>query len=178
MNKKNTDKKIYIAAVFVCLLLLAGSLTLTYNIAINDPGALPALARNIGGTAKVQFKVVEGFTEQALPDATVVVLDMDKSYKTDAEGLTPVVEVPVIHDGRFDGILSKPWGEISVIIYKKDFIPYALFYLQVFKDQTRKGVKILLFKEGEIASSEPFSIIEGPNRLWVDELIKKYQPKE
>lgn len=178
MNKKYSDIKVYFVAIIVCLLLLAGSLTLTYNIAVSDPGILPVIARNTSQTAKVQFKVVEGFTEKALQDATVVVLDTNKSYKTDLEGLTPIIEVPVIHDTRFDSILSKPWGEISVIIYKKDFIPYALFYLQVFKEKTRKGVKILLFKKGEITSEEPFSIIEGPNRLWVEELIKKYQPKE
>lgn len=178
MSKKYADKKIYFVAVMVCLLLLAGSLTLTYNIAVNDPGILPAMAPSTSQTAKVQFKVVEGFTEKALQDATVVVLDTNKSYKTDEEGLTPVIEVPVIRDERFESILEKPWGEISAIVYKKDFIPYALFYLQVFKDKTRKGVKILLFKEGEITSTEPFSIIEGPNKLWVNELIKKYQPKE
>ena len=177
MNRKHSEKKFYLAAVMVCLLLLAGSITLTYNIALGDPNALPAIGTYTDGSAKVQFQVVDGFKEIPLKDATVVVLDTNKSYQTDEEGLTPVIEVPVISDSRFDRILQKPWGEINAIIYRKDYIPYALFYLQVFKDKTRKGVKILLFKEGEVTSKEPFSIIEGPNRLWVDQLIKQYQPK-
>ena len=178
MIKQRSDKRIYVVAIVVCLLLLAGSVTLTYNIALDDTGAVPVLGTGLTDTGKVQFKVVEGFKETPLKDATVVVLDTNESYKTDADGLSPIVEVPIIADKRFDDIIAKPWGEISVIIYKKDYIPYALFYLQVFKDTTRKGVKILLFKEGDIESKEPFSIIEGPNRLWVQELIKKYQPKE
>lgn len=177
MNRKQSDKKIYLVAVVVCILLLAGSITLTYNIALSDPGVIPVIGQSTIGTGKVQFQVVEGFKETPLEDATVVVLDTNKSYQTDKDGLTPVIEVPIIADQRFEKILAKPWGEISVIIYKKDYVPYALFYLQVFKDKTRKGVKILLFKEGTITSTEPFSIIEGPNRVWVDELIKQHQPK-
>jgi hypothetical protein len=176
MNRKHSDKKIYLVAVLVCVLLLAGSITLTYNIAMGDTGIIPVIGQ-VTSTGKVQFQVVEGFTETPLEGATVVILDTDKSYQTDAQGFSPVIEVPIITDDRFNKILQKPWGEINAIIYKKDYIPYALFYLQVFKDKTRKGVKILLFKEGEVASSEPFSIIEGPNRLWVEQLIKEHQPK-
>jgi hypothetical protein len=176
MKKNSPDKRIYLAAVFICILLLAGSLMLTYNIAISDPDALPVFAPAAGGHAKVQFEVAEGFTETPVKGATVVILDTGKRYLTDENGLTEVIEVPMIADTRFNSILTKPWGEINAIIYKEDFVPYALFYLQVFKDKTRKGVKILLFKEEDVTRGEPFSIIEGPNRVWVNELIKKYQP--
>jgi hypothetical protein len=85
--------------------------------------------------------------------------------------------VPVIRDTRYDAILEKPWGEISLIVYKDGFVPYALFYLQVLAGQTREGVKILLFEQGSTDSGEPFSIIEGPNRVWVNQLVKMYRPR-
>jgi hypothetical protein len=106
-----------------------------------------------------------------------VILETGKKYSTDAGGSTGVIDVPVIRDTRFDNIIPKPWGEVSLIVYKDGFLPYALFYLQVADGQTRSGVKILLFEDNSTGSSEPFSIIEGPNRAWVNELVKRYQPK-
>jgi hypothetical protein len=73
--------------------------------------------------------------------------------------------------------MQKQWGEITLIVYKEGFVPYALFYLQVIGGQTREGVKILLFEEGQTESAQPFSIIEGPNRVWVDALVEMYRPK-
>lgn len=178
LNKKRSDKKIYFTAFLVCVLLLAGSIALTYNIAAGGGDSLAAVAQLAGKMGKVQFLVVDGFTEKPLEDATVVVLDTNKQYKTDKEGLTAAIEVPIVEDRRFNTIMPKTWGEINVVIYRQGYIPYALFYLEVFPDKTRKGVKILLFKEGEVSSSEPFSIIEGPNRIWVKEIIEKYRPKE
>ena len=85
--------------------------------------------------------------------------------------------MPVIRDKRYDAILEKPWGEVTLIIYKEGFVPYALFYLQVIGGQTREGVKILLFEQGGTESNEPFSIIEGPSRAWVDALVEMYRPE-
>jgi len=178
LNTRRSDKKIYVTAFFICLLLLAGSIALTYNIAVGGNDSLAAIGQFAGKTGKVQFLVVDGFTEKPLDGATVVILDTNKQYRTDKDGLTTAIDVPIIEDKRFDSIIPKAWGEVSAVIYRKDYIPYALFYLQVFPEKTRKGVKILLFKKGEITSDEPFSIIEGPNRIWVEEVIKKYQPKE
>lgn len=178
MSAKRSDKKIYFTAFLVCVLLLAGSIALTYNIATGGNDSLAVIGQGPVKTGKVQFQVVDGFSEEPVKDAAVVLLDTAKSYLTDGSGLTEAIEVPIIDDKRFNSIIPKTWGEVSAVIYKKGYIPYALFYLEVFPDKTRKGVKILIFKEGEITSKEPFSIIEGPNRIWVNEVIKKYQPKD
>lgn len=177
MNKKRSDKKIYFTAFLVCVLLLAGSVLLTYNIATGGDDSLAAIGQ-VSRTGKVQFQVVDGFSDEPVKDATVVLLDTGKEYITDDKGMTQPVEVPIIDDKRFNSIMPKTWGEVSAVIYKKGYVPYALFYLEVFPDKTRKGVKILIFKEGEITNDQPFSIIEGPNRIWVNDVIKKYTPKD
>ena len=67
-------------------------------------------------------------------------------------------------------------GEISLIVYKEGFLRTRFYFSR--GGQTREGVKILLFENNSTQSTEPFSIIEGPNRVWVDELVKKFQPAE
>ena len=170
------NKSTIFAAAAVSVFLLIGAILL----AVLLPGAndKPAFSAGRTGTAKLTLNVVEGFTETPIEGALVVVIETGESYSTDANGLTDVMEVPFIRDKRYDDILSKPWGEVSLIIYKDGYIPYALFYLQVLEDETREGVKILLFENDTTQNTEPFSIIEGPNRVWVDALIEKYRPDD
>ena len=160
----------------VSLVLLAAAVVLV--TLLNGQGSTPVFTFNRNTKAKLTVRVVEGYTESPIEGASVVIIETGEVYKTNAEGLTGAIEVPMVRDSRYDSVLPKPWGEVSLIIYKEGFVPYALFYLQVIENETREGVKILLFEKGITDSNEPFSIIEGPNRLWVNELIKMYQPEE
>ncbi|MFA5676038.1 MAG: hypothetical protein WDA65_05895 [Christensenellales bacterium] len=170
--EKIKDKRTFLAAIGVSALLLLGAIVLAVSV---SPSALPVFWGGGGKTARLTVLVVEGYTETPIADAAVVVVETGKTYKTDTVGLTQIIEVPVIKDTRYDKILQKPWGEITLIIYKEGFIPYALFYLQVLEGQTREGVKILLFEHDKTPNT-PFSIIEGPSRIWVNALVEKYQP--
>lgn len=168
------DKRTFLAAAGVSALLLLGAIVLAVSV---SPSVLPAFSGNGSKTARLTVSVVEGYTETPIADAAVVVVETGKVYKTGTTGLTQLIEVPVIKDTRYDNILQKPWGEVTLIIYKEGFIPYALFYLQVLEGQTREGVKILLFEHDKTQTNAPFSIIEGPSRIWVNALVEKYQPK-
>jgi len=167
------NRRTLFAALGVSFALLAGAI-LT-GLLLNDGGSVAAFSTS-GDTAYFSVKVVEGYSEAPLKNAQVVVVETGKVYTTDENGMTPVIPVPAERDTRYDDVLPKPWAEVSIIIYKDGYIPYALFYLQVMAGETREGVKILLFEEGSSSSSEPFSIIEGPNRVWVDELVEQYDP--
>lgn len=162
------------AAISVSVLLLAGAVVMT--VLLSDGGAVAAMSFGSSDKAKLTLSVMEGYDEAPIAGAKVVILETGKTYETDENGNTEAIDVPVVRDTRFDGIIPKPWGEVSLIVYKEGFLPYALFYLQVAGGETRKGVKILLFENNSTGSAEPFSIIEGPNRVWVDELVKMYQP--
>ena len=174
--KKNSDKKLYFYTGVISLVLLAASIFLTYAIARGDE-TVAVLSTSASGTAKVQFQVLEGYSETPIQDAKVYILETGQYYSTDENGNTDTIEVPIVPDSRFDGYLKKPWGEISLIVYRDGYMPYALFYLQVSSAKQRDGVKILMFKQ-EQKDADPFSIIEGPNKLWVNELIEKYAPDD
>lgn len=171
--EKRIDRRGMIMAFAASALLLAGALALASVI---SPDAVAVFGSKTD-TASLTVSVVEGYTETPVDGACVVVVETGKIYQTSEDGMTPKIDVPVIRDSRFDSIMQKPWGEITLIVYKEGFVPYALFYLQVLGGQTREGVKILLFEEGQTESAEPFSIIEGPNRVWVDALVEMYRPK-
>ena len=168
------NRRTLFAALGVSFTLLAGAI-LTGLLLSDGSGSVSAFS-SATDTAYFSVKVVEGYSDAPLSSAQVVVLGSNEVYTTDESGMTPVIAVPAARDTRYDDILPKPWAEVSMIIYKDGYIPYALFYLQVMEGETREGVKILLFEEGAADSSEPFSIIEGPNRAWVDALVEKYRP--
>lgn len=154
-------------------MLLVSSILLTSIIPLNNDSI--AVFKSTS-TASLSFTVVEGYTETPLSAAKVYIMETGQYYSTDEKGTTPEISVPVILDSRFDSAITKPWGEINLIVYKDGYTPYALFYLQVSPSTPRKNIKILMFKKDEVESDEPFSIIEGPNKLWVNALIKKYTP--
>ena len=167
------NRRTLFAALGVSFALLAGAILTALLISDGDSVAAFSTAKD---TAYFSVKVVEGYSDAPLSGAQVVVVETNEVYKTGKDGMTEVIAVPAMRDTRYDEIMPKPWAEVSLIIYKDGYIPYALFYLQVMEGQTREGVKILLFEEGTSGSSEPFSIIEGPNRAWVDALVEKYRP--
>lgn len=119
-------------------------------------------------------EVLDGMSMQPLEGAEVVVVETGKHLFTKADGKTPVIRVPIIEDAHFKDILKKPWGEITLIVHKEGYADYVLFHTQIWENERREGPRILLFKADEQASERPFSIVEGPQRLWVNELIKKF----
>ncbi|MGI5849197.1 MAG: hypothetical protein ACOX8Q_03875 [Christensenellales bacterium] len=171
---KLKNKSTLLTAVGVSVILLVGAVMMV--VFMSGESSVSAFSLSNTGTAKLTVNVVEGYTETPIAGAKVVVVETGKVYDTDNKGNTGVIEVPYVRDTRYDDILSKPWGETTLIVYKEGFLPYALFYLQVINGETREGVKILLFEQNSAKSSEPFSIIEGPNRVWVDALVKMFQP--
>ena len=177
MNKylSKLNKRTLIAALSASAFLLIGAVILV--VLLSDGSGVSVFSFGKTGVASLTVNVVEGYTETPIEAACVVVVETGDVFMTDENGYTGLIEVPVIRDTRYDNILTKPWGEITLIIYKEGFLPYALFYLQVAQGETREGVKILLFEEGSTESGEPFSIIEGPNRVWVNTLIEMYRPE-
>lgn len=173
--EKKKDRRGLFMAVAASALLLVGALAIASVIAPDAVSVFGSGSKS--GTAQLTVNVLEGYTETPIKDASVVIVETGKVYQTDENGMTEKIDVPVIRDKRYDDIMQKQWGEITLIVYKEGFVPYALFYLQVVGGQTREGVKILLFEEGQTESAQPFSIIEGPNRVWVDALVEMYRPK-
>jgi hypothetical protein len=124
----------------------------------------------------IQPQVVDGFSEEPIEGAAVVIPEISQRFETAKDGYTAMIRVPIEEDQHFEDIAPKPWGEITIIVYKDGYIEYVLFNTHVWESQTRKGPKIMLFPEVEGDKNEPFTVVEGPHRIWVKELVDKFRP--
>lgn len=124
----------------------------------------------------IQIIVVDGYSDLPLQGASVVIPELDQTFVTDAEGKTPMIDVPIYQDEHYNSMLSQPWGRVTVLVYFDGYLPYALFYTMIWENQTRLGPKIYLFPEGSSYENQPFIVVEAPHRLWVEELLERYRP--
>ncbi len=126
----------------------------------------------------IQPQVMDGFSEEPLEGVTVVIPETGQSFITSSDGLTAVIKVPIREDAHYAKIAPKPWSEVTLIIYKEGYIEYVLFHARIWENQTRKGPTILLFPKVDGEENEPFSVVEGPHRMWVKDLVEKFRPDE
>ena len=121
------------------------------------------------------INVFDGFTSLPIENARVVIPEIDSEFYTDDNGSTDKIKVPLLMDTHFNSIHKQEYGTITVIVYADGYTPYALFFTQIYKNETRSP-NIWLFEDD---GAKPFIIIESPNELWAYELINKYScPKK
>ena len=123
-------------------------------------------------TGSVAFRILDGHTAEPVQNAAVVIPEADKTVFTDANGYTEDIEVTIVEDTRF--AIAKPWGEVSVLIYKDGFSDYALFYAQVQKNVRRDVITVFLYNMG----AQPYALIEGPKDDWVLQMLEHYRPDD
>jgi len=120
--------------------------------------------------------VRDGFSEEALVGARIVIPELNKTYVTDENGSTGNISVPILPDARLDGIYPMVWGECTLLVYLEGYIPYALFHVAIWEHQARQGPNIYLFPKDDGADNQPFTVVEAPQRLWVEGLLEKFAP--
>ncbi|NLI59876.1 MAG: carboxypeptidase-like regulatory domain-containing protein [Clostridiales bacterium] len=128
------------------------------------------------GFGYIQPQVVDGFSQEPIEGATVVIPEMNQTYITDEKGYTPNIRIRVSPDPHFQSIHPKTWGETTLIVYKDGYVEYVLLHLNVWEEQSRQGPKILLFPQKNKQLDQPMSIVEGPSQLWINSLVEKYRP--
>ena len=168
--------KVLVLAAVMVFLYIGSFISFEYmaarQIQAFNPSSSPA--RHFG---YIQPQVIDGFSEEPIEGAVVVIPETDQQFVTAEDGLTAVIKVPIKEDLHFADISPKPWSEITLIVYKKDYVEYVLFHTHVWEGQTSKGPKIMIFPQPEGEKHEPFSVVEGPHRIWVKELVEKYRPR-
>ncbi|MGI6570249.1 MAG: hypothetical protein ACOX27_04185 [Caldicoprobacterales bacterium] len=167
-----------LALAFAMVLLYIGSFIPYDSIVSRQIQAFQAAEQASRHYGYLQPQVVDGFSEEPLAGAVIVVPETGNRFVTSEDGRTAVIQVPIREDEHFAKISAKPWSEITLIVYKEGYLEYVLFHTHVWENQTRKGPKILLFPRVEGEEQEPFSVVEGPHRLWVRDLVEKYRPKD
>ncbi len=122
--------------------------------------------------------VLDGKTNAPISGAAICIPETGKTYRTDDNGAVGNISVPILRDERYDKMLPKDWGEITLLVYKEGYAPYGLFYLRVRKSQSRTGPTIYLYAQESFSLGTPFTIIENPDDAWAREMLRKYQPED
>lgn len=156
-------------ALPVALVLVALAALLLPDEAVASFGGIPH-------TGSIIVYVEDGAAGEPLPNASVAIPETGETYLTDADGKTAPIRVPILEDTEYGGILPKPWGEITLLIYKQGYADCAVFHVNIWEDQTRNGPTVLLFPLKGDEANEPFTLTEAPNRLWVKQLLGQYRP--
>lgn len=176
MKTAPTKKKIIGLSVVVSAFLLVATGILAYTVLSGEEPATTAVWNSQNTqTATLVPSVLDANTKKPIEGATIVIPEVGKNYTTGPDGTASIPGLPIITDSHFSNILPKPWGEVTLLVYKDGYLPYALFSLALESGGTREGPEILLFPDTE--GGNALSIIEGPNRIWVDALIEQYRPK-
>lgn len=177
MSKPKTSASALAIAVCAALCLLSGFFALYFSTTDAQKYVSAFSAGNVD-TGEFKLKVLNGLTKQPVAKAAVVLPQTGKTYQTGADGQTEDIRVPIFTDTLLGDIKKQDWGSVCVLVYADGYIPYALFDMQVEANKKRLGPTILLFPEGSTQSDDPLSIVEAPQRAWVNALVQQYRPKQ
>ncbi|NLB61345.1 MAG: carboxypeptidase-like regulatory domain-containing protein [Clostridiales bacterium] len=121
----------------------------------------------------MRVTVRDGFSDEPIEGAIVVIPETNQQYVTDKEGKTELIQVPLIRDKHHSKLLKQDYGLTTVLVYCDGYVPYALFFTHVENGTMRNGPNVWLFPE----PGDPFVIIEAPKGDWCNELIEMYRPE-
>ena len=159
------------------LILVPAILMLVAIVAFSLPDSvMETFSGKIGPTGSIIVYVEDGNTKKPLENAVVTIPETGQSYLTDENGKTDTIKVPIIEDTEYRNIVPKPWGEITLLVYKTGYVDCAIFHINIWENQTRNGPTVLLFPYSADGGNQPFTLTEGPNRLWVNQLLNQFRP--
>ncbi len=157
MNKFK-DKRSLVAAACVSAALLVSAVLLAVNL---SPSVNAVFSSGSADLARLTVNVVEGYSEAPIAGAKVVIVETGKAYETNENGMTGIIEVPFVRDTRYDRILQKPWGEVSLIIYKDGFVPMRFFTFSCSKARHAKVSKYCFSSTMKGKSTHPFPSLKA-----------------
>lgn len=155
--------KFFVTLLFILCQLCIGCTASTASITPLNSGS-------------INITVRDGFSEDPLSNAQIVIPELGKTYTTDSNGSTGNIDIPILPDTRFDSIYPFVWGECTLLVYHEGYIPYALFHVAIWENQARQGPNIYLFPADPGENNQPFTVVEAPQRLWVRGLLEKFAP--
>ena len=177
MNEKKTKFFILLACV-LCAGILANVIyffvQMTQGVLNNSLGVFNPLSGNDTSGAII-VQVQDGWEKTPIEGASVVIPEIGFSCTTDINGHTQRIAIEPMQRDESD-VLPKTWDEVTVLIYKAGYVESALFHVQIWSGQTRTGPVVYLFPITIGGNNLPFSLTEGPQRLWVSQLLDKYRP--
>lgn len=154
--------------MIVAILIFIGNLT---SIALAETHEVSGQAKYEYAHVVVEVRNTEG---KPIQNAKVTIVESKTSHITNKNGATEKIQVPVLRNRVYDGILSTDWGEVTIIASARGFCDHIHFGVRVKPKQKRIGIIIIL---REIINSEdtaPIISIEEPDEVFSSELIRKF----
>ncbi len=124
----------------------------------------------------LEVTVVDAYTLRPLENASVVIPENGISAVTDTSGKALLKGIPVEKDGALNALLPMNCGRVTLLVYRDGYLPFALFYTQVYENRIRNGPTVYMFPTGTESGLEAITVIEAPAYTWVKELLENYQP--
>ena len=169
-NRKTLFLSLAVAGIFIACATALGLL-----LAPDADGAVAVFSvTDSEKEGHISPLVKDGDTGEPVAGAVIVLPESGQQFTTDSSGKIGEVAVPIARDTRYDALVAQPWGEATLLVYKDGYAPYALFDYMILPGETREGPEIYLFKSSD---STPYSLVEGPNRTWVEALLDHYKPE-
>ncbi|MBQ2517986.1 MAG: hypothetical protein II536_04080 [Clostridia bacterium] len=147
-------------ALFVCVLLFAA-------LAVSGCAGKPPGAQN----ANMIVCVRDGFTDEPITGARVVIPEAGVEALTGPDGKTEVLRLPVIRDAEYEKLLPSNEGRVTVLVYAEGMTPYLLLYARVRENELRQPEVLMFPADG---SMEVFPVCEAPDMSWCEGLAKMF----
>ncbi|PWI58934.1 hypothetical protein [Sulfoacidibacillus thermotolerans] len=128
------------------------------------------------GYGNLRVKVIDGRTLKPIEGAEVVVLETEKRYKTDANGLTPWIQAPVLRSARFRFLVNELHGQLTLISYKNGYHDSIHMGVRMNEGATTKTtIWQYQITPGVDRRLEPIVYIEPYHRLWLIQLADRFR---
>lgn len=121
----------------------------------------------------LRLHVVDAYSLLPLADACVVLPEAALSGRTGSDGMLDITNIPVRIDSPRSALWPSDLGETTVLCYRAEYRPYALFFAQIRPDAVR-NLTLYLFPVEDDRS--PTTVVEAPPETWVEELVEMHRP--
>ncbi len=160
--------------VIALILLNAISLLSLLVFSFKDNAIYASTASQSG---KIVVQVLESNSNRQIDGATVCVIETRHYENTDKYGKTSMIEVPIIRNSNFDISLERPFGEVTLLVYKNGYADSINFYQSVMPGSTRVGIVIYLTPIISESDNKTEISMEKPNEVWINNLINLYKKR-
>jgi len=148
---------------------------LTLSFALGKKSALISQTLSNKETGSVQIKVLEESTLKPIDGATVCIVDTRHYENTNKHGKTNLIHVPIRQNPNFNLSLERPYGELTILVYKAGYADYLSFYNMIRPNTTNVGIVVKLKPIINEEDTDPIIDINYPDKLWCENLIKLYK---
>ena len=165
-------KKKKLATCFLCLSLILNILLTVLLFAQNNTAIFSSAQAKNG---EIVVTVLETNTLNPVDNATVCIIETKKYYQTNTKGLTEKISAPILKNQNFNNSLERPWGELTILVYKPGYADSINFYTAINQNTTRVGFVVYLTPIINEEDNTPTVNTETPNPSYITQLINLFK---